>query len=220
MKILSLIFLIVFGFFSLTAQERFVKPIDEAKTDASLLAFRTKLIEAARRRDAKYVLSVLDPNIKNSFGGDGGIEEFKEKWKINDANSEFWNEFTPVINNGGNFFDESDDKLFIAPYSFQAFPDDLDAFNHSVIFGSNVNLRSRADANSKVVEKLSYNIVEILNSVKSKSDSEKDEWYEIKTLGGKTGFVNAAYVRSPIDYRAGFEKKNGKWKMTFFLAGD
>ena len=67
--------------------------------------------------------------------------------------------------------------------------------------------------------KLSYNIVEIIKSIE-KFHAEKGDWYEIKTLGGKKGFVKAEFVRSPIDYRAGFEKKSGKWKMTFFLAGD
>ncbi len=39
-------------------------------------------------------------------------------------------------------------------------------------------------------------------------------------LGGKKGYVSVKFVRSPIDYRACFEKKNGKWKMNTFVAGD
>ncbi len=220
MKIFLFFFFFVFGFVSFSAQERYVKPVDEAKTDASFLAFRTKLIEAAKKRDAKYILSIIDPDIKNSFGGNDGIEEFKDWWKINNSKSEFWNEFLPVITNGGTFFKEGKTKIFFAPYSFNAFPDDLDAFKYSVIFGNNVNLRSKADIKSPVVASLSYNIVETLNSVMSKENAEKVSWYEIKTLGGKTGFVSAEYVRSPIDYRAGFEKIKGKWKMTVFIAGD
>lgn len=221
MKITLLLFLFAFGFFHAAAQkERFVKPVDEAKKDASFLAFRAKLIEAAKKRDAKYVLSVLDPNIKNSFGGDGGIEEFKTQWKINEPDSEFWDEFMPVVTNGGNFVEEGKNKLFTAPYSFNSFPEDLEAFEHGVIFGSNVNLRAEAKADSKVLGKLSYNIVKIINSVSSTTNADKIEWYEVRTLGGKTGFVSGDYVRSPLDYRAGFEKKNGKWKMAFFLAGD
>lgn len=220
MKIFLFFFFIVSGFVNFPAQERFVKPVDEAKSDASFLAFRTKLIAAARKRDAKYVLSVVDRDIKNSFGGNDGIEEFKKAWKINDSKSEFWDEFLPVINNGGTFIKEGNSKIFFAPYSFNSFPDDLDAFSYSVIFGNNVNLRSKADVNSPVVASLSYNIVEILNSINSKENAEKFSWYEVKTLGGKTGFVSADFVRSPIDYRAGFEKVNGKWKMTVFIAGD
>lgn len=32
--------------------------------------------------------------------------------------------------------------------------------------------------------------------------------------------ISAAEKRSPIDYRAGFEKKRGVWKMVTFVAGD
>ena len=224
MKKILLFGLVVFGFFGVSAQERYVKFVDEAPTDASFLAFRTKLIAAAKSRDAKYILSILDKNVKNNFGGGGGVAEFKKQWEIDRPNSKFWDEFLPVITNGGKFHDSEEaattTKLFVAPYSFQAFPDDLDAFTYSVIFGNNVNLRAKPEMNAPVVTKLSYNIVEITNSIKDKTDAEKDDWYEIKTLGGKKGFVKAEFVRSPIDYRAGFEKKGGVWKMTFFLAGD
>ena len=164
---------------------------------------------------------MVDPNIKNSFGGNDGIEEFKKNWKINSPTSDFWDEFLPVITGGGKFSKgENNEKLFFAPYSFNSFPDDLDAFTYSVIFGNKVNLRSKADINSSVVASLSYNVVEIVDSVKANENAEKVSWYEIKTLGGKRGFVKAEFVRSPIDFRAGFEKKNGKWKMTAFIAGD
>ncbi len=220
MRIFLFFFFIVFGFFTLSAQERYVMPFDEAKKDESFFAFRTKLIEVAKKRDAKYILSIVDRNIKNSFGGNDGIEEFKKSWKINRSNSEFWNEFLSVITNGGKFIKEGNNKLFFAPYTFTSFPEDLDAFSYSAIFGSDVNLRSKADTNSPVVANLSYNVVEILKSIKAKENAEKVSWYEIKTLGGKRGFVKAEFARSPIDYRAGFEKKGGKWKMTVFIAGD
>lgn len=221
MKIYALLFLIFFGFFSLSAQERFVKPIDEASKDASFLAFRTKLVEAVRRRDAQYVLNITDRNIQIGFGGDNGIEEFKRFWKINRSNSKFWNEFLTVITNGGKF-EKGNAKLFYAPYSFNSFPEDLDSFEYSMIFGSNVNLRERADLKSKTVARLSYNIVKVDfdDSVKDKTNKDKYLWLKVKTLGGKSGFVNADFVRSPLDYRAAFEKRGGKWKMTAFLAGD
>lgn len=220
MKSFLFFFFIIFGFFGLSAQERYVLPVDEAKKDASFFAFRLKLIEAAKKRDAKFVLSIVDRNIKNSFGGNDGIAEFKKAWKINSPNSEFWSEFLPVITGGGSFIKDGSNKLFFAPYTFNSFPENLDAFSHSVIFGNNVSLRSKADTNSSVVANLSYNIVEILESINDKKNAGKISWYEVKTLGGKRGFVKAEFVRSPIDYRAGFEKNNGKWKMTIFIAGD
>ncbi|MEO7674130.1 MAG: SH3 domain-containing protein [Pyrinomonadaceae bacterium] len=224
MKILLLFCVFVFAFAEAAAQERYVQPVDEAKMDASFAAFRTKLIAAAERRDAKFVLSILDPKISLSFGGDAGIADFKRIWKIGDSKSLFWDEFLTVIRNGGTFVREKKRRtnLFYAPYSFDSFPADLDAFEHSIIFGNNVNLRERPSNDSKILDHLSYNIVKIDNdgTVMKAGGSDVADWYSIKTLGGKTGYVKAEFVRSPIDFRAGFEKKRGVWKMVAFIAGD
>lgn len=222
MKILLLFCFTVFGFFAISAQERFVKPVDEAAKDPSFLGFRTKLIAAAEKRDAKYILSIVDPEISNTFGGDDGIRYFKRTWKIENPKSEFWNEFLTVIKNGGIFSKQGDSKIFSAPYTFNGFPEDLDVFEYSAIFGNNVNLRARADLNSKIVARLSYNVVKVdfQNSVEKRGKMAENSWLKVETLGGKKGYVKAEFVRSPIDYRAGFEKKNGKWKMIYFIAGD
>jgi hypothetical protein len=223
MKILLSLCLIVFGFLSVSAQEeRYVKPVDEAKTDASFLAFRTKLIAAAKKRDAKYILSIVDPNIRNTFGDDDGIRYFKKVWKIENPKSKFWDEFLKVITNGGDFTFSDDNKIFYAPYTFNGFPADIDSFDYSAIFGNNVNLRADPDPKSKPVARLSYNIVRVdyQNSVKKSGSEDEYTWLKIETLGGKKGFVSAEYVRSPIDYRAGFQKRKGVWKLMVFVAGD
>ena len=221
MKQAILILILLFSIPAL-AQERYLMPKDEAARDKSFAPFRSKLIDAVKRRDAKFILSILDADIKNSFGGNDGIEEFKEYWQIESADSKFWGEFLPVIGNGGHFQAEGDGGLpiFTAPYSFAGFPNDLDAFEHSVIFGSRVNLRRAPNLTSPIVGKLSYNIVRVTNTIPLSDDAESPDWYEIETLGRLRGFVKAEYVRSPIDYRAGFQKKSGVWKMIFFIAGD
>lgn len=198
-------------------------PADEAKMEPSFLAFRTKLIAAAERKDAKYILSIVDPNISNGFGGRDGIANFKKDWKIESKNSEFWAEFLPVIKNGGHFIGEGNNRLslFAAPYTYYGFPDDLDGVPNFAIFGSEVNLRKAPSVGSEVVAKLSYNIVELIEDAASTAeDQRKSGWYKVKTLGGLTGYVKSEFVRADIDYRAGFAKKRGVWKMTFFLAGD
>jgi hypothetical protein len=229
--ILRLTFLLLFFALACSftaAQERYVKPVDEAAKDASFLAFRTKLIAATERRDLNYIVSILDPQIKLSFGGDGGIADFKKMWKISAKNSTFWDEFLRVIKNGGAFDGKGKNKYssFIAPYTFSSWPDDIDGFEYVAIFGSDVNLRERPSENAKIVDKLSYNVVSPNNeeSIKVKNGPGEGDWVytwmKVKTLGGKSGFVKAQYVRSHIDYRAGFTKKRGIWKMDYFVAGD
>jgi hypothetical protein len=203
------------------AQERYVRPVDEAAKDPSFLAFRNKLIAAAERKDLKYVMGVMDPNIELSFGGHSGLKDFREYWKDEAA---FWKEFLPVIKNGGSFAPpaEASGRTFVAPYSFSSWPE-LDAFDHHMIFGSGVNLREKPSIDAKVLHGLSYNIVKITGALPAPTEQKPDipaDWYRVETLGGKKGWVKAEFVRSPIDYRAGFEKKKDQWKMTFFIAGD
>lgn len=213
---------------SAAAQERYVMPVDEAAQDPSFLAFRTKLIAAAERKDTKYLMSIVDPKLEYSFGGYSGLAQFKKLWKLGRADSKFWKEFLLVLKNGGTFTGEGRNRLnsFAAPYTFTTFPNDLDGFEYHAIFGSNVNLRERPGTDSPVIAMLSYNVVRVdeqRSTRKKTGPGEYDfeyDWYAVETLGGKKGFVKSEYVRSPIDYRAGFEKKRGIWKMTFFIAGD
>lgn len=219
----AILFILILAFAVAAAgQERFVKPVDEAAKDASFLAFRTKLIAAAERKDLKYVMGVMDPKIELSFGGHTGLKDFRELWKDEAA---FWREFLAVMKNGGGFAPptEASGRMFVAPYTFSHWPDGFDAFDHHVIFGNNVNLREKPAMDAKVIEKLSYNILKITGAQPETTDAEPDkeaEWYRVETLGGKKGWVKSEFVRSPIGYRAGFEKKRGVWKMTFFIAGD
>ncbi len=219
----ALISILAFSNGAAAQQERQVTPVDEAKNDASFLAFREKFIAAVKKKDVKFLLATLDRDVKGSFGGDDGIQDFKKLWKLDRPNtSQLWNELLKVLNNGGTFSKESNAKEFCAPYSFTLFPADLDAFEHQMIFGNNVNLREKPDTKSPVVAQLSYNIVKVDydKSIKKPKSENDYNWLKIETLGGKKGFVSAEFVRSPIDFRACFEKKNGKWLMTFFLAGD
>lgn len=221
MKFFLSLFLLSFCFINISAQERFVKPSDEAAKDSSFLAFRNKLIQAAQQRDAEFLLSITDKNIKNGFGGEDGIENFKKQWKLSNRSSAFWKEFLTVLTNGGAF-DRKNKNSFYAPYLFTNFPEDVDAFEYQAIFGKNVILRAKPDIRSEIVANLSYNIIQRdwENSIKAKNDKDKILWVKIKTLGGKQGYVKPEFVRSSIDYRAGFEKIRGKWMLTFFLAGD
>jgi hypothetical protein len=228
MKILFTLILLAVCSPAAIGQERFVTPVDEAAKDRSFLTFRTKLISAAEKKDVNHIISILDPKITASFGGHVGIKDFKTFWKIDDKNSEFWDEFLRVIKNGGRFSGEGRNKMneFAAPYLFTEMPDDLDMFEYYAIFGSNVNVREAPNTNARVITQLSYNIVKIDEeaAVKRKTGPGewdwKYDWHKIESLGGVKGWVKAEYARSPIDYRAGFEKKRGVWKMVYFVAGD
>jgi hypothetical protein len=62
---------------------------------------------------------------------------------------------------------------------------------------------------------LSYVIVE------APSDGQRDDgWVFVRLHGGPSGYVHQRYARGPTDYRAIFEKFEGRWQLTSFISGD
>ena len=202
-----------------------VNPVDEGLRDSSFFLYRESLIEAIDKKDVISLLEMLDENIKATFGAPAGLPTFIDVWQLGDPekskSSTLWPQLKEVLENGGTF--SSDGKFFTAPYIFSMFPDEYDAFDHGVISGSGVRIRSEASLNSQRVKSISYEVVEVLSRTSEKSETiggETHPWIHIKTLDGQEGYVFGKYFRSPLEFRAGFEKKKGKWKMTFFVAGD
>lgn len=195
-------------------------PVDEGAKDPSFNNFRGQLRSAIKRRDIKFILNRLDPNIEVSFGDCGsGIKCFKQIWQPEKPNSDLWNTLSQVIELGGTFENNESGRLFCAPYVFTKFPSKVEGKEiqgvpeYSVITGKDVNVRSRPSLKAPVVAKLSYNIVKT-----SFEESSNNNW--VKVLTPTPGYVSRQLIRHPIDYRACFKINKGKWVMTNFIAGD
>jgi hypothetical protein len=192
-------------------------PVDEAAKEPTFFTFRARLMLAVQKRDATYLLSILSPKIQNNFGGDGGIAEFKAQWKPERPQSEVWIELAKVLSLGGAF---DKDGVFEAPYISAKWPEDQDGFERGAIIGENVNVRAAPLVTSSVMRMLSFDIVVVPDWQTNQARGEKRNWIKVKLADGQSGYIAEEFIRSPIDYRAGFAKENGRWVMTFFLAGD
>ncbi|MEM9918253.1 MAG: SH3 domain-containing protein [Bacteroidota bacterium] len=198
-------------------------PFDEAVRVSDLVDFRQQLYEATKRKNVEHLLQIIDPQIKCSFGGDSGKEDFVRMWQLDSlaAQSGIWQELEMVLSFGGAFIDP-DNKLFIAPY--QSVIDDFsDPFSEGVIIGTDVRLREQPSTNSKVLDALSWDKVSIVYENNAKEEtigSETHYWQKIKTAKGQTGYIWGKYLGYSAGYRAAFEKRGEQWKMVSFLAGD
>ena len=98
------------------AQNIRLYPVDESHKDRSFKVFRDQLLAALRRRDKKFLLSILHPKILNSLGGEGGVKEFVEMWNLNSSQSKVWSELHEILLLGGTFDEQNGGKEFSAPY--------------------------------------------------------------------------------------------------------
>ena len=210
------------------AQNRFAAeaklyPVDEAAKDPSLVAFRYKLIQAAKTRDLNFVLSVLDPKIKNSFGGNDGIEGFKRIWEPAKPETGLWLTLLKVLSMGGSFYRHNPEWGFAAPYVHSRWPSDFDPYDYAAITGRNVNIRAAPNASAPVLARLSCDIVKLEGYLPGEDEivgAQEAVWVKIKTQAGQIGYVSRRFIYSPISHRVRFVKREGKWWIISLLAGD
>ena len=188
------------------------KPVDQAAAQPDFFAFRARLQAAVARRDKEAVLAVIHKDIKNSFGGNGGVDEFKQVWELDKPGTPLWEELAQVLSLGGSFMG---DGRFVAPYVFSRWPSGTDPYGFVAVIGTGVRVRAEASASAMSTHSLSFEIVEELQT-----RATNDAWVAVILADGKTGFVDKRFVRSPLDYRAIFEMSAGRWQITMFIAGD
>jgi hypothetical protein len=184
-------------------------PVDQAATQPDFFTFRARLQSAIARRDEAAVLAVADPGIRTSFGADEGLETFRIK--LRDPQATLWVDLATALALGGTF--QSPDS-FVAPYVFAAWPKGLDSFECAAVTGDRVRVRASAAPDSAVVGSVSYEIVQVLPAQRESAMTP------VRLASGRTGFIASAFVRSPIDYRAIFQKTAGQWRLRAFVAGD
>lgn len=199
------------------AQVAELLPVDEAVRAPDFFTFRAQLQAAVARRDTAALLAVVHPDVRNTFGDDNGIAAFRRRWGLAEGGDDLWRELGLVLALGGSF---SDDSTFTAPYVFSAWPDTLDAFEHVAVIGRGVRVRAAPDAASAVIGVLSFAVVPRVYDPKRGTEPASSRWVAVRLGDGRTGFVAAGYVRSPVDYRAIFRRRGGQWQLLTFIAGD
>lgn len=188
-------------------------PVDEAVSRPDFFSFRAQLQRAVARHDVDAVLAVVHPDIKNTFGGDDGIAAFRERWRLGHADSDLWETLGAVLALGGSFLDRD---TFAAPYTFSRWPDVFDAYEHVVLVASDVRIRARPDLDAAVAATMSFAIL----PSRRRESVASGTWWVVRLGDGRVGYVAAHLARSPIDHRAFFAHRDGRWQMVMFIAGD
>ena len=104
-------------------------------------------------------------------------------------------------------------EALVSPSLIAQFPDDLDAYETLVALPG-TQLRAKPDDAAASVAVLDWDVLTVVDPV------DLAPWSGVRLADGRKGFVRGDQVRSPIDYRAIFEKRGGKWLLTAFVAGD
>ena len=203
-------------------------PVDEAAEAPDFFAYRMRLIEAVGARDTSALFALMSNDIRVSFGAENGQSAFREMWRPAQADSELWRRLARVLGGGGVYEEDSltsadgrpASARFTAPYYFARFPgEEFDAFQHGVLLGPDIPVRERPEPGAPILERLSYAIVRTPDFFAPRETASGD-WIRIELDENRFGFVPAEQIESPVGYRALFNRIDGAWTMTAFVAGD
>lgn len=201
-----------------SGQERKLEPVDEAATDASWVSFRNRLLAAVEKRDRKFVLGILAPNVRASLDGSRGPAAFRKQWDIDAEDSALWRELRSALFLGSAYLKREKGQKgaaeLCAPYLLGRWPGEFDPHDYGLIISRDVLVKAGPSNETATVQTLAYDIVWVNDwEVADKSPATKQSWVKLKLKGGD-GYVPEEQIRSPIEHSACFVKTPGGWRMT------
>jgi hypothetical protein len=209
---------------SLSAQEagapRKLMPVDEAAKDPTWVNFRKRLLEALQKHDRKYLLSILDRNIRNPLDAPRGVAAFSKHWDIDADDSPVWRELPGALFLGSAWLKpEKGARQLCAPYVAAKWPDDIDPFDYGAITTREALVKSEPSSEADTTASLSYDIVRVTDwEIPDRAADAKQKWVKLR-LNEKEAYVPEEHIRSPIEYRACFIKAESGWRMVAFVIG-
>jgi hypothetical protein len=201
---------------ALAATPQKLAPVNDAAQDPLLAEMIATLLKACDEKDFKPFETAISPDAIASFGGDYGPKGFRDVYGIDDPDSLFWAEFKAALMLGGAFME---DGLFAAPYVYANWPEDLDSFSYVAAVGDKTALYAKPQDGAKVIGDVTHRILELIETDPEDPGAAPEGWIHVKA-GKKTGFVKAAETRSPVAYRAVFQKTENRWWLGAFVGGD
>lgn len=217
---LCLLALLCVASFAVPAQERKLEPVDEAAKDASWVSFRNRLLTALEKRDKKFVLGILDRNIRNSLDAPRGVAEFRKQWVFDAEDSPLWRALPAALFLGSAWLKPGKGpRQLCASYVAIKWPEDVDPFDHGAIVTREVLVKSAPSSGAQTLATLSYDIVRVTDwEVADQAPDAKQRWVKIR-LKGVDGYVPEEQIRSPVEHRACFVKTENGWRMIAFVVG-
>lgn len=186
-------------------------PVDRCQGEPGFDQFRAALDDAIARKDAVALRRLAADDIRSSFGGDGGWDEFAAAWRLEEPRqSALWKQLQSVMALGCART-EAGGRVF--PGLFEDMGDDADPFELLVIRPGS-SLRSAPDRNASGITTLDWASAAVV------APQGPDGWVKVRTANGDSGWVEAGLVISPLDHRLISEVRDGRWRITAFVAGD
>ena len=185
-------------------------PVDDTARDPAFRSYIGKLRSAVDRRDTRAFRKLVDDDVVvGPTDADKGWTRFNARWRVDDReNSPLWAVLSDLLALG---FIQEHPRLFLSPYLVWRFPRQLSMATHLVVVRGDAALRDAPSPRGASSASLSFDIVQRLGEVQQ--TEELVQWIHVRTRDGKTGYLAARDVMSPMMPRAQFGMRRGHWRL-------
>lgn len=171
--------------------------------------FRARLAAAVKARDADALVALAADDIQLDFGGGAGKTELLTR--LEDDSWDLWEELDALMALGCSAGDQVGITL---PWFFDQDLGEADPYATMLVMGEDVPVYAGPDPDAKRRAAISWDVVEIASL-----DPEQPR-QQVELPDDTTGFIATDKLRSLIDYRLIASSRNGRWRITSFVAGD
>ena len=184
-------------------------PVDQCRKDRTFVPVRRALETAVATRSMDRLLSLMADDVRVSFGGRYGKQQFQQYWESRPPlATELWAELDDALKLGCAV--KGDARVFPSMFG-QA--DGLDGFE-TWIARPGARMRATPSLKGSIVARLNWHVLQ------ENGAWDGGAWIPVRLPGGRSGYVHQSAARSPIDYRLVLQKRGRGWRITAFVAGD
>ena len=174
-----------------------LRPFDQSSQAPDCLEFKGRFLRAVQQRDAKWILNVSNNTCR-----------------LNPNKAGSWNRLERYLKNGGAWDtlidqDGVSKEVLVFPSFEKIFPKEL-VSNYAVVAGEGVAFRSEPNTNSRVICRLSYDIIKWLK--------HEDGWYRCHLPVGapdRYGWIKDEFLYFPNVSPLYFMQQNGRWQIQY-----
>lgn len=202
------------------AQEMKLPPVDEGARDASWVSFKNRLLDALDKKDRKFVLGLIDKNVRNSFDGTRGLDEFRKLWGFDAEDTPLWRELSAALFLGSAYRKPAKGPAELcAPYVLAKWPGNIDPHTSGAIIARDVLVKAAPSGAAATLATLEYDIVTVTDwDTADEAADAKQRWVRVRVKAGE-GYVPEEQIRSPIEHTACFVKGPAGWRLVAMGAG-
>jgi len=211
------------------AQTERLPPVDAGISDASWVQFHKRLVTAVEQRDLKFLLSILDPKIRNSFEKPDGVKSFVEQWELEPAkakDSPLWNEMRTMLRFGAAPVESAaGERLLCLPYVAVTWPPTVDPFLYAAVVIADAPVFEKPSTQAQIITTLSHQTVGVEDwDLDDANPKAPQRWVRVVLKTG-VGYMASEHIRSAMEARACFTRSRGKvatagpWRMVSFTVG-